>query len=90
MAIPANLHHAVGHDLIKSEGSSLLEAESYQTVLEDPLRNLQGDDSYGVPVSGVDFWRVAPHGAAGSYSSSAGRRVLIAKILTSPPRVKVQ
>lgn len=77
-------------ELIKSEGNSLLEAESYQTVLEDPLRNLQGDDSYGVPVSGVDFWRVAPHGAAGSYSSSAGRRVLIAKIQTSLPRVKVQ
>lgn len=77
-------------ELIKSEGNSLLEAESYQTVLEDPLRNLQGDDSYGVPVSGADFWRVAPHGAAGSYSSSAGRRVLIAKILTSLPRVKVQ
>lgn len=77
-------------ELIKSEGLSVLEAESYQGVLAEPLRNLQGDDSYGVPVSGIDFWRVAPHGAAGSYSSSAGRRVLIAKIQSSLPRVKVQ
>lgn len=77
-------------ELVKSEGMSVLEPDSFETVLEEPMRNLQGDDSYGVPVKGVDFWKVAPHGAAGSYSSSAGRRVLIAKILTSLPRVKVQ
>lgn len=77
-------------ELIKSEGMSVLEAESYEAVLSEPLRNLQGDDSHGIPVKGVDFWRVAPHGAAGSYSSSAGRRVLIAKIQSSLPRVKVQ
>lgn len=77
-------------ELVKSMGLSVLEPESYSTVLADPLRRLQGDDSYGTAVSGVDFWRVAPHGAAGSYSSSAGRRVLIAKIQSSLPRVKVQ
>ena len=77
-------------ELIKSDGQSVLEAESYEAVLAEPLRILQGDDSYGVPVSATDFWRVAPHGAAGSYSSSAGRRVLIAKIQSSLPRVKVQ
>lgn len=77
-------------ELVKSMGLSVLEPDSYRSVLEEPLRRLQGDDSYGTPVSGIDFWKVAPHGAAGSYSSSAGRRVLIAKIVTSLPRVKVQ
>ena len=77
-------------ELVKSMGLSVLEPESYSIVLADPLRRLQGDDSYGTAVTGVDFWRVAPHGAAGSYSSSAGRRVLIAKIQSSLPRVKVQ
>ncbi|GGZ16613.1 DGQHR domain-containing protein [Novosphingobium colocasiae] len=77
-------------ELVKSMGLSVLEPESYSSVLEEPLRRLQGDDSYGTPVSGIDFWKVAPHGAAGSYSSSAGRRVLIAKIQASLPRVKVQ
>jgi hypothetical protein len=76
-------------ELVRSQGLSVLESESYEAVLKEPLRNLQGDDSYGVPVTGVDFWKVAPHGAAGSYSSSAGRRVLIAKIVTSLPRVTV-
>jgi DGQHR domain-containing protein len=77
-------------ELVRSEGLSVLEPDSYQTVLNEPLRRLQGDDSNGVPVTGVDFWRVAPRGAAGSYSSSAGRRVLIAKIVSSLPRVKVR
>lgn len=77
-------------ELVKSDGMSVLEADSYESVLDTPMRNLQGDDSYGTPVKGVDFWKVAPLGAAGSYSSSAGRRVLIAKIQSSLPRVKVQ
>lgn len=77
-------------ELVRSRGLSVLESESYESVLSEPLRRLQGDDSYGIPVTGTDFWKVAPHGAAGSYSSSAGRRVLIAKILTSLPRVQVQ
>lgn len=77
-------------ELVRSQGLSVLEADSYGSVLAEPMRRLQGDDSYGVPVSGIDFWKVAPHGAAGSYSSSAGRRVLIAKIQASLPRVKVQ
>lgn len=77
-------------ELVRSQGLSVLEPDSFSTVLMEPLRRLQGDDSYGIPVSGVDFWKVAPHGAAGSYSSSAGRRVLIAKIVASLPRVQVQ
>lgn len=77
-------------ELVRSEGMSVLESESFQSVMNEPLRGLQGDDSNGVPVAGVDFWRVAPRGAAGSYSSSAGRRVLIAKIVSSLPRVKVR
>lgn len=77
-------------ELVRSQALSVLEPESYSAILLEPMKRLQGDDSYGVPVSGVDFWKVAPHGAAGSYSSSAGRRVLIAKIQASLPRVQVQ
>lgn len=76
-------------ELVRSMSLSVLEPASYTEVLTEPLKGLQGDDAEGVPVTGVDFWRVAPLGAAGSYSSSAGRRVLIAKIQTSLPRVKV-
>ena len=47
----------------------------------DPvLEKLEGDNASGEPVSGLDFWLVGAEGAAGSYSSNAGRRVLLAKM----------
>jgi hypothetical protein len=49
----------------------------------------EAQDGRGTPVQGVDFWRIAPNGAAGSYSSSAGRRVLISKIRQVLPKVEV-
>ena len=52
-------------ELVRSEGLSVLE-RILEQVLDDPFRRLQGDNSSGVPVAGVDFWKVAPRGAAGS------------------------
>lgn len=77
-------------EIARSKGMSLVEPDTYSTVLKSALETLQGDDATGNPVVGLDFWRAAPHGAAGSYSSSAGRRVLIAKIQTLLPRISVQ
>lgn len=77
-------------EVARSRGLPLAEAETYAQVLKDALETLQGDDSRGNPVAGLDFWRAAPRGAAGSYSSSAGRRVLIAKIQGLLPRITVQ
>jgi DGQHR domain-containing protein len=77
-------------EIARSKGMSLVEPETYEDVLKYALENLQGDDARGVPVSGLDFWRSAPYGAAGSYSSSAGRRVLVAKIQTSLPKMAMQ
>jgi DGQHR domain-containing protein len=76
-------------EIVRASGMSVIEADSYSKILGDPLSNLQGDDSTGNPVAGIDFWRAAPHGAAGSYSSSAGRRVLMAKIQQVLPKVSV-
>lgn len=77
-------------EIARSRGLPLAEPDTYAAVLKSALETLQGDDSMGNPVSGLDFWRAAPRGAAGSYSSSAGRRVLIAKIQTLLPRITVQ
>ncbi|MDE3148377.1 MAG: hypothetical protein KGL37_02815, partial [Acidobacteriota bacterium] len=63
--------------------------ESYKGILENALTKLESENADGEPVSGVDFWAAAPKGAAGSYSSSAGRRVLIAKIKQLLPDVEV-
>lgn len=77
-------------EIARSTGQSLTEPETYERILRDGLELLQGDDASGNPVSGLDFWRAAPLGAAGSYSSSAGRRVLIAKIQQLLPKVTIQ
>lgn len=78
-------------EIARSSGRSPIEAATYREIMDEPLARLQGEaqDGVGTPVAGVDFWRTAPDGAAGSYSSSAGRRVLISKIRQLLPRVEV-
>jgi len=77
-------------EIARSQGLPLTEGETYTKVLGGALERLQGDDSSGNAVVGLDFWRAAPRGAAGSYSSSAGRRVLIAKIQSLLPKISIQ
>jgi hypothetical protein len=85
------LHAILPHviELVRSKGWSVMEPSSYSRLLKEPLERLEGDDGEGRPVSGVDFWATAPKGAAGSYSSSAGRRVLAAKIRQLLPEVEI-
>lgn len=86
--------HAIFMDvleIVRSTGRSVVEASTYRDIMQEPMERLQGEaqDGLGTPVQGVDFWRTAPEGAAGSYSSSAGRRVLISKIRQLLPKVEV-
>jgi hypothetical protein len=74
-------------EIVRARGGSVIEPASYEKVLREPLEKLQGDDRNARPVTGMDFWRAGPDGAAGSYSSSAGRRVLTAKIQSLLPRI---
>ncbi len=78
-------------EIVRSTGRSVIEAATYSDIMREPMERLQGEaqDGVGSPVQGVDFWRTAPLGAAGSYSSSAGRRVLISKIRQMLPVVEV-
>ena len=78
-------------EIVRSSGGSVIEASTFRKIMEAPIEQLQGEaqDGLGTPVQGVEFWRTAPKGAAGSYSSSAGRRVLISKIRQLLPKVEV-
>jgi hypothetical protein len=78
-------------EIARSTGRSLIDAETYRDIMRKPLELLQGEaqDGAGTPVTGADFWRMAPEGAAGTFSSSAGRRVLISKIRQLLPSVEV-
>ena len=77
-------------EIVRNSGSSVGDAEAFSRILKDALERLEGDDGEGNPVSGSTFWAAAPLGAAGSYSSSAGRRVLVAKIRQMLPSVAVE
>jgi hypothetical protein len=74
-------------EIIRNAGRSVTEADSYAGILQEPLDNLQGDCVDEGIVRGIDFWAAAPKGAAGSYSGSAGRRVLVAKLKQLLPSV---
>ena len=86
MVLHATLLHVL--EVVRSRGLVVTEPESYTRVLNSALTDLQGEDSKGLPVDGVQFWAAADSGgSAGSYSSSAGRRVLISKIRQLLPSV---
>ena len=81
-----SLFHA-DFTIVRSTSASVLEPESYEVVLREPLERLQGDNGIGDTVSGIDFWRSGEEGAAATFSSAAGRRVLIAKIESLLPAI---
>lgn len=63
-------------DYAVAQGGTIYKAESYEKVLREPLQNLEGTNSNGDSVNGEEFWRTGKLGAAGSYSSVAGKRAL--------------
>jgi hypothetical protein len=77
-------------ELVRAQGWSLVDPDSYHLILEPMLESLEDDNSRGEPVKGADFWRASVSGAAGSFSGSAGRRVLIAKARQLLPDVSVE
>lgn len=77
-------------ELLRSQGRSVIEPGSYEEVLRDPLLELEGDTAEGTIARSADFWLAGVHGAAGSFSSNAGRRVLAARLKSSLPEVEVE
>jgi hypothetical protein len=77
-------------ELLRSKGMSVVEPDSYRTVLKKALSNLEGDTAEGDVARGADFWLSGVQGAAGSFSSNAGRRVLRARLKAELPAVEVE
>jgi DGQHR domain-containing protein len=76
-------------ELLRSRGLSVIESESYAQVLEEPLMALEGDNAEGEMARGADFWLAGSRGAAGSFSSNAGRRVLRSRLSTTLPPIEI-
>jgi DGQHR domain-containing protein len=76
-------------EIVRDRGLSATDPVSFEGLIAEALTGLQGENAVGDVVSGIEFWAAAPRGAAGSYSSSAGRRVLMAKIRALLPQLDV-
>ena len=76
-------------EVVRSRHESLVDPESYEDVIGPALQELAGSTADGTHVQGADFWRQGPAGAAGQFSSSAGRRVLRARIMHQLPPPEV-
>lgn len=78
-------------EIVRSRGDSLFEKDSYIPVLMSMFEALDGENKNADTVRGADFWLTAPKGgAAGSYSSSAGKRVLISKLMQGLPEPEME
>ena len=88
IAMHALLVHVL--EIVRSRGKSVLDPESYSEIVVDVLGGLEGDTAEGFVVRGSDFWRSGPKGAAGSYSSSSGKRVLQAKLRVMLPTIDIE
>ena len=77
-------------ELLRSNGQSVVDPEAYAAALTEPLLNLEGDTAEGGAARGPDFWLSGVQGAAGSFSSNAGRRVLLARLRTGLPNMEVE
>lgn len=82
--------HSVFNDVlevVRDRQESVTDAHAYAVVLEPALIGLYGDTREGLQVSGEDFWLSGEKGAAGAFSSSAGRRVLTARLRSVLPKI---
>ena len=74
-------------EAVKSTGRSVTDPDVYAEAMKQPLLDLEGETRDGDPARGPDFWLAGPDGAAGQYASNAGRRVLMARIRRTLPRI---
>jgi len=74
-------------EVVRANEDPVTDPASYVKVLGNALTNLSGDNREGLPVSGEDFWISGQAGAAGAFSSSAGRRVLTARLKIGLPKI---
>ena len=77
-------------EYVRSRGDSVLEPTSYERAMADALTEIEGDTSNGDVARGAEFWLAGRDGAAGSYSSNSGRRVLTAKLRGLLPEIEVE
>ena len=74
-------------EVVRVKGESVTDFNSYVNVMANAMASLTGDNREGNNVSGEAFWLSGERGAAGAFSSSAGRRVLTARLRSMLPKI---
>jgi DGQHR domain-containing protein len=77
-------------EVVRDRGLSPTDPDTYSSLLDDTLMELEGENPDSETVNGLEFWAGLPEGAAGTYSSSAGRRLLIAKLRSRLPQLVLE
>jgi hypothetical protein len=83
--------HSIFNDvveIVRANNDPWDDSASFERVLTDTLANLSEENREGAQVSGSDFWLSGPKGAAGTFSSSAGRRVLTHRLKSTLPKIQ--
>ena len=75
---------------IRGTGDSLFEKDSYFSLTETVFDSLEGDNSENERVEGLEFWLSGKHGAIGSFTSEAGKRILIERLKHNLPQAKYE
>lgn len=75
-------------EVLRSQGKSVTDIKAYTALTKPMLSGLSAANADGKEVSGAEFWLSGKHGgAAGAFSSSAGKKLLSAKLKMHLPKI---
>ena len=74
-------------DLARGTGGSIFNADSYVPLIDRALNAIEGPNGEGTPVRGEAFWLTGRRGAAGAYTSAAGKRRLAEYLQSELPEL---
>lgn len=77
-------------EVIRNKGKDVTDPKAYADVVKPMLDNLSAFNAEDEEVKGADFWLSGKlGGAAGAFSSSAGKKLLAAKLKANMPKLSL-
>jgi len=75
-------------EVLRSQGKDVTDVKAYRELAKPMLDGLSAANADGKEVAGAEFWLSGKHGgAAGAFSSSAGKKLLSAKLKVNLPKI---
>jgi len=89
----AVMHELLGDviEVVRNKGMDVRAPIAFEGIVTPMLKGLQATIAEDEIVSGVDFWLTGKlGGAAGAFSSSAGKKMLVSKLKANMPKLTFQ